>query len=38
MAHVEPTGLPVDDIAPALRDALCDVSTELVDAKHTAHG
>jgi len=38
MSHVEPDGLPVDTLAPALRDALSDVSTELVDARHTAHG
>ena len=38
MAHVEPDGLPVDTLAPALCDALCDVSTELVDGLHTAHG
>lgn len=38
MAHVEPTGLPVDAMEPALRDALCDVSAELADAQHTAHG
>ena len=38
MAHVEPTGLPVESIAPALRDALSDVSAELADAQHTAHG
>ena len=37
MAHVEPTGLPVDAIEPALRDALSDVSAELADAQHTAH-
>jgi hypothetical protein len=41
MAHVEPDGLPVemvDTLAPALCDALTDVSTELVDGLHTAHG
>ena len=38
MSHVEPDGLPVDAIAPALRDALTDVSVELVDGQHTAHG
>jgi len=38
MAHVEPDGLPVDTLAPALCDALTDVSTELVDGLHAAHG
>lgn len=38
MAHVEPDGLPVDTLAPALCDALTDVSTELVDGQHAAHG
>jgi hypothetical protein len=38
MAHVEPDGLPVDTLAPALCDALTDVSTELVDGLHTAQG
>ena len=38
MAHVEPDGHPVDTLSADLRDALTDVSTELVDAQYTAHG